>query len=154
MVEGAKNSILNMYEKMSSGIFSQQSLQDKDFKDKAARITMKSLAGENYIYANSCIRKLHQGTFELSYGKSKVIDIFQSISKKIEEFIEKTESLVNTQISDFKEVFKTFEKKEHLTRAKLFRRVCHKNAINNTKVIDNGTTVLNSSNRGVFGIMA
>ena len=48
-----------MYEKRSEEIFSYQSLQEKEFKNKACRIVMKYLQGEDYIKANSAVRKLH-----------------------------------------------------------------------------------------------
>jgi len=122
MVEEAKVSIVSMYEKMNNQLFSQHSLQEKEFKDKACRLVMKALQGEDYLQLNASVRKLHTGGYELAYAKQKVIDIFNSITRKIEDFIQNTEQLVNHQIKEFQQVFKMFERKQSLLKSKLFRR--------------------------------
>ena len=68
-VETAKLKIVEMYQKYSEEIFSQKTLQNKSFKDKACRIVMRNLKNDSYVEANSSLRKLHQGVYELTYGK-------------------------------------------------------------------------------------
>jgi hypothetical protein len=58
-----------MYQEYSEEIFSPKTLQNKSFKNKACKIILGTLKNDSYLEANSAIRKLHQGQYELTYGK-------------------------------------------------------------------------------------
>lgn len=117
-----KDSIIASYLTKLDQIMSQESLRNRAYKNRAAKLILTNLKND-YSLFNSSLIKLHEGKYESIFSKEHCIQIFTRLKSQLENLINQQLDTISGKMDDFQKIFTDFDAKEKRKIDKAFQNL-------------------------------